>query len=200
MLVDLDSCFRRTRRQPADEPGRLEDAVRRVEDRRRIALGERGSQLVAPLGREPVGPERVVLRLELVPLLLVRGEAQAAGRPEGVPGEAGELRELAFGPAPQRARRARCRSSRPATGYGTAPPRSAKPPLRPLAPAGDLASLVQADAKPCLGQGERTRAARDSAPDDGDIRQAVQVELGHGCVRLVEPEGGGRHGKRIVDG
>ena len=80
-----------------------------MEDRRAEAAFER---LVDPLGREPVGAERLVLDGELVPLLLVGGEAQAARAPGGVAGEPDEPLERAARSSASKPCGPRVRSSR----------------------------------------------------------------------------------------
>ena len=102
VLVDLDACLRGTPREPPDEPCGLQDAVRRMEERCRVAAVERWRELLSPFDAEPCIPERLVLLAELVPLLLVRGEAQASGRSEGIARERGERFDLCLGPAPDR--------------------------------------------------------------------------------------------------
>ena len=126
------SAARRARR--ADEPRRLQHAVGRMEECRRIAPGERRREILAPLGREAGRDERLVLLAQLVALLLVRREAKAARssatrRPPSAPSAASsssvQRQSAAVASAPIESTR---------TGYGAAPPRSAKPPFRPLAP------------------------------------------------------------------
>ena len=101
MLADLDARRCGALREPPDEPRRLEQAVGWMEDRGRVPARERRREIVAPLDRESVRAEGLVLGLELVALLLVGGETQASGLPERVARAGGELGELALGPAPE---------------------------------------------------------------------------------------------------
>ncbi len=86
-----------------------------------------------------------MLLLELRTLLVVCGDAEAAGRTKGVTRLASKLLQLALGPAPERSRvltadrvhHDRIRG-RPAT--------QREPPVPAARAAGDFARLVQADA------------------------------------------------------
>ena len=99
VLADLDARLRRGEREPPHEPRRLQDRVVRVEERAREAAGERLGQLVAPLGREAVLAERLVLRAELV-ALVVAGEPEAARAPERVAAELGHPVDVGLRQAP----------------------------------------------------------------------------------------------------
>ena len=117
-----------------------------MEERAREATGERLGQLVAPLGREAVLAQRVVLLAELVALLVVGRQPQAARPPERVAAELAPSGRRSASVSRQYSAACSGPSHSRALSYAIAPPRSAKPPFRPLAPGRDLARLVQAHA------------------------------------------------------
>ena len=140
----------------------------------RVAPAERRSELAGPLDRKAVGAEGLVLLRELDLLLLVRGEAEAAGSPERVTGNVGEILHRALCPAPElrRARSPDClrqnRIRRRASAQREAPVASA-------CPAGDLSRVVEANAQAGLGERQRARAAGDPAADDGHVGRGRQL-------------------------
>ena len=85
MLPDVDAGGCGSVGEAAYEPCRLQHTVRRVEERRRIAL-ERRRETLPPVCGEARGTQRVVLVAQLIALLLVDGEPQAPGPPERVAG------------------------------------------------------------------------------------------------------------------
>ena len=106
----------------------------------------------------------------IVARLLVVGQPEAADAPKRI------ARELPPCDRAQRSVSARScrarvahRSARREPVYDIAPPRSAKPPLRPLAPAAISPRLVDAHAQPALGERERAGAPGDAGPDDHDV-------------------------------
>ena len=170
-----------------------------MEDRTRIAARERWRQLIAPLAREPVGLKRIVLCDELLALLLIGGESEAAGRPEGISGDLGEVGYGTLGPLPELScALAPDRLDHDGVRGRAAPERkSAVPPTRP---SGDFSRLVQTDSQAGFGQRERTRAARDAAPDDRDVWRTVELDGRKRLIRLGEPVRGRGHGSRSYAG
>ena len=98
--MDLDSRLGCPACEPAHQSGRLQDAVGRMEERRRIPAGERRREILAPLGGEARVDERVVLIAQLVSLLLVGRKPEAARVAERIARERGERGELRLRPAP----------------------------------------------------------------------------------------------------
>jgi hypothetical protein len=70
-----------------------------------------------------------------------------------------------------------------------APPRSAKPPLRPLAPEGDLPSFVETHPQPTSRGDECCRTPGDSAADDRNVDRAVEPASRERLEGLVKPVG-----------
>ena len=108
VLVDLDARLRGAPREAANEPSRLEHAVRRVEERCRVAPGERrrrdprATRRRSRLRREPRTPRAARLAPRRRPrdagFRSVGGRRPRAHR---------ELAQLVLGPAPERGRRVR---------------------------------------------------------------------------------------------
>jgi hypothetical protein len=121
---ELDTCLCRGGGEPPHEPRRLQRAVPDVKDRTAEVRTQQGRQVVAPLTFEAVFAQGFELSADLGAFFIVRCESQAASSPERVAGEVFEAIKL---------RLRRPYVSR-ATSYLAAPPRSAKPPFRPLAP------------------------------------------------------------------
>ncbi len=144
MLVNLDTGRGGALGDASHEPSRLQHAVGRVEERGRVPR-ERSREILAPLRSEAGARERFVLVAQLVALLVVYSETEAAGRAEGIAGEDCQLHELRFRPTPERGGRVvadrvgQNRVRRRAT-----PQRKA--PVAPARATGDLASLEQAHA------------------------------------------------------
>ena len=195
MLVDLDACLGGTPREPTDQPRRLEHTVVRMEEGRRVAPCQRGLGVLAPLGGEAGFDERLVLLAELVSLLLVGSQAEAARRAKGVARDVGEHCELLLGPAPERGGRvAADRVCEHRIRCCTAAER--EPTVSSTRPTGDLARLEQPDAEAGLREGERARAARDPPADDSHVHAAVELGARQRLGRLVEPVRDRRHDSR----
>ena len=199
VLVNLDAGSRRNSRNPAHEAGGLQNSVGRMEDRRRIPAVERRLELVEPLCVESVLSEGRELGKKLVAFLVVGRQSEAAGQPEGVPGDLRQVGHGGLAPAPELPR------SLPTDGVdddrvrrGTSSQsKTAVPPARPAC---DLPRVVEADPKTRLGQRQRARAARDAATHDGDVRRTVELRTRQGVVRLHEPVRGHWHGTRSYAG
>ena len=112
-----------------------------MEERGRVT-SERPPETLAPLGREAGANERLVFLPQLVALLVVHCETQAARGTERIAGQNGQLRELRLRPCPQRSGRVVAyglgehRVRRSATPQGKAP-------VAPTRASGDLACLEQ---------------------------------------------------------
>ena len=87
VLRDVDAGGRGSVGETAYEPCRLQHTVRRMEERRRIAL-ERRRETLPPVRGEPRGTQRVVLVAQLIALLGVDGEPQAPVRRNASPASA----------------------------------------------------------------------------------------------------------------
>ena len=185
------------RARPAPHPPRrLQGGVAGVEDGSREPLPDPPGELVPPLGCEPVLDERVVLAPDLVPLLVVRGQAQAA-RPARTRRPALEhVRERVLSPAPVRPRGV---GAHPIAGdvvsHRTAAQGEAA--VAAARPGCDLARLVHAHAAPPAGERERASEAGDAAADDRDVDRALCADARRELVRLEEPVGG--HAAILVD-
>ena len=144
-----------------------------MEDRSAEAARQR---LVDPLGGEPVGAERLVLDRELVALLVVGGEPQAARPAEGVRRPARRA-----GRAPARSAPDALAASRPidstVTSYGAAPPRSAKPPFRPLAPPAISRASCSRTFSPASASASAAAQPVTPAADDHDVGTPVEAPL-----------------------
>ncbi len=90
VLAELGARLGRARGEPAHEARRLDRAVARMDDHAVEAAGEHAGEVVEPLDLEAVLAQRLVLGADLLPLLLVGGEAVAADSVERV---ARELRQ-----------------------------------------------------------------------------------------------------------
>ena len=187
VLAELRPCLRGARGEPADEPRRLDRAVARMRDRAVELPCRRARDVVEPLGLDAVLAQRLVLEPDRVALLLVGGEAVAAGTAKRVACELGEAVELLLRPEPVRlgavgavrlagdvvARRA------------AAEREAAVAPARALR---DAARVVDAHAQPALGEPKRRRAARDAGADDRDVDPAVVPGVGARRCGIFEPE------------
>src|SRR5207302_3570066 len=89
--------------ETADEARRLDRAVAGVVDRA-VERAQMRRQVVDPLGGDPVLAHRLVLGADVLALLLVRGEPQAAVTRQRVAGERLHAVERALRPLPQAAR------------------------------------------------------------------------------------------------
>ena len=161
-------------REPGEAPhpaGRLDRAVRRVEDCSEEAAGERLVQLTAPLGLEAVRPQSVVFGAELRQLSLAGGEAEAARVAERVARKRLDPIERALGQRPERASAARAELS-PSGIVGGCAAAQGETAVAPARAPGHPARLVHADARAAARERERTRAAGDAAADDGGVRPA----------------------------
>ena len=159
VLAKLGAGLGGSRGQPAHPAGRLKRSIAWMEDRAVEPAAKRVRQLVAPLGREAVLAEGLVLGLELAPLGGIGGQPEAAGAAEGVAGQRLEPVEIALRPAPETLRTlgaevAPC----PVVGGRAAAQREAA--VAPACAAGDLARLVQGDALPRLCERERASSSR----------------------------------------
>ena len=145
---------------------------------------------VDPLGLDPVRPQRLDLLAQVLSLLAVGGEPEAAERTERVARETCHLGELGLRPAPQRERTV------PAVirddlvvGAGHATEReSAVAAARAL---GHTPLVDDADAEAGLGERERARAARDAGADDADVDRPAVAGRQRGSG-LVQPVGSHR--------
>jgi hypothetical protein len=139
-----------------------------------------------PLCLEPIRAQGIELSGELVTLLVVRRQSQAARPHEGVAGKLLEPVEGTLGLPPQPDRPlAADRLGRDVERGGSAAQREAAVPS--TGAARDLAGLVQADLQPGFGETQRRRAAGYPAADDDDVRRPVELPLGDRRCRLVEP-------------
>ena len=100
VLAKLRAGVRSRGGEPPHEARRLQHSVRGVEERAREAACQRLRQRVAPLGLEPVLPQGGELLAQLVALLLVGREPQAADAPKGVAAELFHPVDVALGEAP----------------------------------------------------------------------------------------------------
>ena len=164
----------RGRASPAHQPRRLEDAVRRVEERGRIAALERRAAVhrATPL-RNP-HPRRASYSSRSSS----RSSSSAASRrppsDERRPGHRRERGELGLGPTPDGQPSAHRRSS-PEHGVGRCAARSAKPPLRPLAPPATSRASRSRTRESRLGERQGTGTARDATSDHRHVRGAVEL-------------------------
>ena len=86
-LDDLCSSPSSPLGETPDEARRLECRIRRMADRSGEASREHAARLVDPLGVEPVRPERLDLVAQVLALLAVDREPQAADLPERIAAE-----------------------------------------------------------------------------------------------------------------
>jgi hypothetical protein len=173
-FTDLRSRLGGPGRQSTDPARWVERAVFRVKDRGVIGAGERLGQLADPFHREPVREQRVALGSELVSLLFVRGQPEAADTPERVAGELRHPIERELGRAPERG----C-TFRPEPGPGDVVVHGAategKTAVPPARAGGDRARLVQPNPLPGVGQRERAGTAGDASADDRDVDGTVET-------------------------
>jgi hypothetical protein len=154
-----------------------------MENRRAEAPAQR---LVDPFRGEPVGPQRLVLDGELVALLPVNGEPEAARSTAGVTGERGQLAERLLRQPPVACRLlASDRLDRDVVRRGAAAEGEAA--VAAARAAGDLAGVVQPNLRACLRERQRGGAAGDPAADDRDVGRAFDPALRNRRPRLVEP-------------
>ena len=186
-LAELGAGLGRERGEPAHELRRLDRGVARVEDRA-VEAAEGRRQVVAPLRLEAVLPQRLVLGEDLPALLLVGGEAQAAGAAERALAELHHPVEAVLGPAPQ------ARRGGGAVGLaghvvarGAAAERKAA--VSPARALRDPPRVMHAHAQPRRGEGQRARAAGDAAADDRDVDAAVVARPRPDGRGVVEPVG-----------
>ena len=183
MLANLGAGLGGEDGEPAHPARRLQRRVAGVEERRGESTVHR---LVDPFGGEAVGAQRLVLDRERVALVGVVGEAEAACAPARIFGERGEAVERLLGHPPVASgllttdRLDRDVVRRRAATEGEAAVASARP-------AGDLARFMEANPQASLGERERSRTARHTATDHGDVRRAVDPAVRDRRRRLVEP-------------
>ena len=177
------AASRRTSRAGWTAPSRgVED---RAVERPAQVLGQVAA--VTPLGVEAVLAERVELLADVVALLLVGREPQAALAAQRVAGELLEAVEGVLGPPPEQQRPLRpVGIARDVVARGAAAEgEPAVPPARAL---GHVRALVEhAHAPPRAGERERTGAAGDAGADDLDLRRPVEPPLGERDLRVGEP-------------
>ncbi len=185
MLHDLDTRLGGEPCEAAHPTRRLQGTVAGMEQRGRKATRERPVEVVSPSDRQSVAGHRVVFRPELVTLLLVGGDAQAADAAEGVTGQPLHPVDRLFRESPEPLRRdrtdhlARHVIRRTATTQREAAVAAA----RPLC---DPAGVDQPNAEPGLGERERARAPGDATADHDGI-DGVVMWLRARNRRLVEP-------------
>ena len=174
MLADLDARRGGALGQPAHQPRRLQDTVWRMEERGRIATGEWRREVLAPLGREARGAERLVLVAELVSLLVVGGKPKAPGTTKGIPCQ----RSRAPSSSVSVQRHSAAVRSSPIDfcehGERRSTPAKREAAVAPARAAGDLARLEEPDSETRLGERERAGAAGYPAADDGNVRRPVE--------------------------
>jgi hypothetical protein len=198
VLADLRARIGRARRDPADEPRRLERTVRGMEDRSGIAGGNRRLELLAPFDLEAVLPQQLELGPELRRLLVVAREPEAPDVAKRSAGDRDQRPQLLLGPAPQRGRAlAPHRLGQHRIWRGASPQREAA--VTPARAARDLARLVEAHPHAGLGERERARAPGDPAADDGDLGRPVQLDVRNRLRRLGEPVRRRGHAAAILD-
>ena len=198
VLVDLDARLGCASRETPNEPSRLQDAVGRMEERRRIASCKRRREILTPLGCESGSDERLVLLAQLVALLLVGREAKASRRAQRVARERAERVELVLRPAPNgssgvgadRIDENRVRRGATSQREATVPPARATR---------NLARVEQSHRHAGFGERECARAARDPSPDDSDVDLAVEDCRGQRIGRLGEPVRRRLHWQAILE-
>ena len=165
---------RRASGEAADEARGLDRAVVRMRDRAVEATCRSARDVVEPLGLEAVLAQRLVLEPDALALLLVAGEAVAAGAPQRVAGELGHSVERLVRPAPERRRALRAvRLAGDVVAGGAAAEREAA--VAAARALRDPARVVHADAQAGLGEAERGGAARHAGADDRDVDAAVEL-------------------------
>src|SRR6266508_1356309 len=186
-LAKLDACLRCFHRDPAHGESRLQRRVARVKDPGREASCEQRGEPVAPLRLETVFSERVVLAPKLVALVVVGGDAEAAGPPQRVAGAPGQALEGFLGQLPVLSR---ALGAHPHTRL-VVRRRSATEGEAAVAPARAaryLARVVDADVQPGTRQRQRTRAAGHACADDLDVGP-VDSHLRQGQRLFRKPPG-----------
>ena len=173
-------------RKPPDKPCRLHGAVVRVEEGAAEQAVERRRELLQPVGIEAVVAQEPQLALELRPLRLVDGEAEAAGAAKLIAGEPrhgveGTLRERPQKPSAFRAER---RVSR-GVAHRSAAKREAA--VAAACAASHLASLVYPNTQPAPGQAQGARASGHSRADHDDVDRAGRDVRPEWIARLGEP-------------
>ena len=188
VLAKLDAGLGCARSEPAHEPRGLDRAAARMHDHAAEAAGEHAGEVVEPVDVEAVLPQRLVLRANLLPLLLVGGEAVAADLVQRVPRQLGEPVGLGLRPAPQLPRLlAAVRLARDVVAGRPAREREAA--VAAARALGDGALVVDADGPPRFGQPQRGRAAGDARADDRDVDAAVVLRRRAGRELVFEPVG-----------
>jgi hypothetical protein len=143
-------------------------------------------ELVEPLDAEAVVAQRLVLGADLLALLLVDGEAVAAGTAKRIPGERLDPVERALGPPPELTRPLiAVRVARDVVPRGAAAKREAAVPS--ACALGDPACIVDADAEARPGEPQGRAAAGDAGADDRDIDPSVVTGGGWKRDRVFEP-------------
>src|SRR5690349_21753936 len=154
MLAELRAGVGGARGQSPHEARGLEGPVVGMDDPAVEAPREMARQVVDPLGREPVLMERLVFGADLLALLGVGGQPEAAVPDERVACELCHPVERSLRPPPELARLVDAVGlAGDVVARGAAAKREAAvPPARPL---GDAALIVDANAQPRLGEAER---------------------------------------------
>ena len=198
VLAQLGSGLGGSRGQPAHPAGRLKRSIGWMEDRAVEPAAKRVRQLVAPLGREAVLAEGLVLGLELGPLGGIGGQPQASGAPEGVARQLLEPVEIALRPAPETLRTLGAEVA-PCLVVGGRAAAQREAAVAPARAAGDLARLVEDDALPRLCKCERAGTAGHPAAHDRHVHRPRRPVLGLGKARarFGEPVGA-RHDVAIL--
>ena len=196
MLVDLGTRLGGENGKAPHPASRLERRVAWVEDRCAEAAPQR---LLDPLRREPVGAQGFVLDRELVALLVVGAETEAARSASGVACEPDETVERLLGLAPVGAGGvAPDRLDGDVIGRRAAAQREAA--VAAACPAGDLARVVQADLQAGLGERERGRTAGHTPADDDRVGTPLDAPLRDRRRGLVEPVAGQRSAFTFASG
>ena len=141
--------------------------VVRMEERARETAGQRLGQLVAPLRREAVLAQRLVLRAQLV-TLVVAGEPETARAPDRVAAELGHAVDVSLRQPPVLRRRVVAEPLARAV-VCHRPAAEGKATVAAAGAGGDRARLVQTHALAGSRERERCRHTRDAAADDLDI-------------------------------
>src|SRR4051812_44334411 len=162
MLADLGACFCSTRREAPHEARRLQRPVAWMLDRA-VELTEVRGQVVDPVRSNPVSAHRLVLEPDVLALLHVRREPQAADARKAVARQSFHAVERALRPLPE--------TSRLVDAVGVArnvvaagAPAKREAPVAPARPLRHSALVVPPHPEARLCEPKGSRAAGDSCP------------------------------------